>query len=277
MAVVGEIGLEPVDEFQSPAYLSKEAGTRFAITHGGVADYALVAEGTDFGLVGVEAGKTFFKITVFGDDLPIYTPYISRPTPIAKNPSAIVRMAPLVQRIEEWAYEYEQKNRYECPGGVIVPRVNIGAIRGGVPYKITKTVQQCAMYVDVRVTPVQNPLDVRVELRGLLTDLGLAGEVELYVYRPAYEADPEKVKPLSGAITRAHQAVLGGTPKPAAAPFSSMWRDINCFNEMRIPAITYGPGISVGGGNFGMKIDSLVTGARLYALTALDLCNQERR
>jgi acetylornithine deacetylase/succinyl-diaminopimelate desuccinylase-like protein len=277
MAVVGEIGLEPVDEFQSPSYLAKEAGTRFAITHGGVADYALVAEGTDFGLVGVEAGKAFFKITVFGDDLPIYTPYISRPTSLAKNPSAIVRMAPVVQRIEEWAHEYEQKNRYECPGGVIVPRVNIGAIRGGVPYKITKTVQQCAIYVDVRVTPAQNPLDVREELRGLLTDLGLAGEVELYVYRPAFEVDPEKVKPLSGAITRAHQAILGGTPKPAAPPFSSMWRDINCFNEMRIPAITYGPGISVGGGNFGMKIEALVTGARLYALTALDLCNQERR
>ena len=57
MAVVGEIGLEPVDEFQPPAYVAKEAGTRYAITHGGVGDFALVAEGTDFGLVGVEAGK----------------------------------------------------------------------------------------------------------------------------------------------------------------------------------------------------------------------------
>jgi acetylornithine deacetylase/succinyl-diaminopimelate desuccinylase-like protein len=272
MAVVGEIGLEPVDEFQSPAYLAKEAGTRFAITHGGVGDYALVAEGTDFGLVGVEAGKAFFKITVFGNDLPIYTPYIGRPTPIEKNPSAIVRMAPLIQRIEAWAYEYEQRHRYECPGGVIVPRVNIGAIRGGVPYKITKTVQQCAIYVDVRTTPVQNPLDVREELRDLVAGLGLEGEVELFVYRPAYEADPVKVQPLASAITRAHQTLLGGTPPQA----SSMWRDINCFNEMRIPAITYGPGVSVGGGNFGMKIDTLVTGARLYALTALDLCNQER-
>jgi acetylornithine deacetylase/succinyl-diaminopimelate desuccinylase-like protein len=276
MAVVGEIGLEPVDEFQSPAYLAKEAGTRFAITHGGVGDYALVAEGTDFGLVGVEAGKAFFKITVFGNDLPIYTPYIGRPTPIEKNPSAIVRMAPLVQRIEEWAYEYEQKHRFECPGGIIVPRVNIGAIRGGVPYKITKTVQQCAIYVDVRTTPVQNPLDIRNELRALVASLGLEGEVELFVYRPAYEADPQKVAPLAGAITRAHRELLGGDPPPAAPPFSSMWRDINCFNEMRIPAITYGPGVSVGGGNFGMPISTLVTGARLYALTALELCNQDR-
>jgi len=99
MAVVGEIGVEPVDEFQSPDYLAKEPGTRFAITHGGVADYALVAEGTDFGLVGVEAGKAFFKLTVFGNDLPIYTPYIQRPAPIDQNPNAIIRMAPLLQRL----------------------------------------------------------------------------------------------------------------------------------------------------------------------------------
>jgi acetylornithine deacetylase/succinyl-diaminopimelate desuccinylase-like protein len=274
MAVVGEIGLEPVDEFQAPTYVAKEAGTRWAITHGGVGDYALVAEGTDFGLVGVEAGKAFFKISVFGDDLPIYTPYIPRPTPLEKNPSAIVRMARVIERIDEWAYEYEKKHRYECAGGVIVPKVNIGAIRGGVPYKITKTVQQCAIYVDVRTTPIQNPLDIREDLRRLVAASGMAGEVELYVYRPAFEA--QHAEPLAGAITRAHQAIVGNTPKPAATGFSSMWRDINVFNEMRIPAITYGPGVSVGGGNFGMRIADLVTGAQLYALTALDLCNQER-
>jgi acetylornithine deacetylase/succinyl-diaminopimelate desuccinylase-like protein len=276
MAVVGEISVEPVDEFQPPAYLAKEPGTRYAITHGGVADYALVAEGTDFCLVGVEAGKAFFRITVFGDEKLIYTPYISRPFTIEKNPSAIVRMAPLILRIEQWAYEYEQKNRYECAGGVIVPRVNIGAIRGGVPYKITNTVQQCAIYVDVRITPAQNPLDVREELRRLLSEAGLEGEVELFTFRPAFEADPHKVKPLASAITRAHQAILGSSPKPAKPALSSMWRDINVFNEMRIPALTYGPGISVGGGNFGMKIADLVTGSTLYALTALDLCDQER-
>jgi acetylornithine deacetylase/succinyl-diaminopimelate desuccinylase-like protein len=139
MAVVGEIGLEPVDEFQPPQYVAKEAGTRYAITHGGVADFALVSEGTDFGIVGVEAGKAFFKITVFGDDLPIYTPYIQRPVPIEKNPSAISRMSKVIQAVEDWAVGYEQKNRYECAGGTVVPKVNIGAIRGGVPWKITKT------------------------------------------------------------------------------------------------------------------------------------------
>lgn len=276
MAVVGEIGVEPVDEFQPPQYIAKEAGSRYAVQHGGVSDYALVAEGTDFGIVGVEAGKAFFKITVFGEEVPIYTPYIPRPTPIEKNPSAIVRMSMLIQRVEEWATEYEKKYRYECAGGVMVPKVNIGAIRGGVPWKITKSVQQCAIYVDVRVTPAQEPLDVREELRNLLKEAGVAGEVELYVYRPAFEADPKKVEPLRSAITRSHRAIMGSDPKPAPVPASSMWRDINVFNELRIPSLTYGPGVSSGGGKYAMKIENMILGTKLYAHTAVDLCNQDR-
>jgi acetylornithine deacetylase/succinyl-diaminopimelate desuccinylase-like protein len=276
MAVVGEIGVEPVDEFQPPEYIAKEAGSRYAVQHGGVADYALVAEGTDFGIVGVEAGKAFFKITVFGEDVPIYTPYIPRPTAIEKNPSAIVRMSTLIQRVELWAAEYEKKNRYECAGGVMVPKVNIGAIRGGVPWKITKSVQQCAIYVDVRVTPVQQPLDIREELRDLIKDANLTGEVELYVYRPAFEADPKKVEPLKNAITKSHRAIMGSDPNPAPVPASSMWRDINVFNEMRIPSLTYGPGVSSGGGKYAMKIENMILGTKLYAHTAIDLCNQDR-
>jgi acetylornithine deacetylase/succinyl-diaminopimelate desuccinylase-like protein len=278
MAVVGEIGVEPVDEFQPPEYIAKEPGTRYAITHGGgVADYALVAEGTDFGLVGVEAGKAFFKITVFGHDLPIYTPYINRPTPVEENPSAIVRMGAFIQRIESWACEYQEKNRYQCAGGLVIPKVNFGAIRGGVPYKITKTVQQCAIYLDVRITPVQEPLEVREALRQLMREAGMAGEVELYAYRPGFEMDEKKGAPLRDAITRAHGDIVGGEPKPAPTGASSMWRDINVFNEMRIPSITYGPGVSVGGGIFRMKIDNMLTGAKLYTQIALDLCNQERK
>lgn len=183
-------------------------------------------------------------------------------------------MAPLIENLERWAYEYEQRNRYECPGGTVIPKVNIGAIRGGVPYKITKTVQQSAIYVDVRITPSQNPLDVRQELRELVTGAGLDAEVELYVYRRGYEG--RNVEPLAEAIRRAHKQVVGGAPQAPSPPYCSMWRDINVFNEMGIPAITYGPGASVGGGNFAMRIENLVTAAKLYALIALDMCNQDR-
>ena len=79
-AVPGEIGYEAVDEFHAPKYLSKEVGTRYLIQHGGVADYALVAEGTDFSYAAIEAGKAFFKISIFGDDQ-LYTPFVPAAAP----------------------------------------------------------------------------------------------------------------------------------------------------------------------------------------------------
>ncbi len=274
-AVVAEIGLEPVDEFQPPQYTSKEAGARYVVNRGVVADYALVVEGTDFDVAWVEAGKAFFKITVFGNELPIYTPYIRRPTPMEQSPNAVVRMAKFIERLEDWAWDYERHNRYECRGGVCIPKVNIGAIRAGVPYKITKTLQLCTIYLDVRTTPAQDPQDIRDDLRRLMANTGLEGEVELYTYRRGYEA--RGIEPLADALGQAHSQILGTPMKTAAPPLSSMWRDLNVFNEVGIPALTYGPGASVGGGNLSMRIADLVTAARVFALTALTLCNQDRR
>ena len=60
-----------------------------------------------------------------------------------------------------------------------------------------------------------------------------------------------------------------------------MWRDVNVFNEVGIPSVTYGPGASMGmyaeRGTVFVTVDELVAYAKSYALIALDLCNQERR
>ena len=100
-------------------------------------------------------------------------------------------------------------------------------------------------------------------------------EVGACEYPPA-EPGASRVAPLKAAITRTHQAILGGNPGAAPIPASSMWRDINCFNEMRIPALTYGPGVSAGAGTYGIKINDLIIASKLYAQIALDLCNQQR-
>jgi hypothetical protein len=59
----------------------------------------------------------------------------------------------------------------------------------------------------------------------------------------------------------------------ADAPICSMWRDHNIFNEMGIPALTYGPTGIVGGGRFEMTVPDLTRAAEVYALTALRRCN----
>lgn len=270
-AVAGEIGIEPVDEFVAPQYMSKEVGTRYLIQHGGVADYALVAEGTGFDMAWVEAGKAFFKITVFGSPQ-YYTPIQPVLSPSAEHPNAIVRAAMFVPALQEWGVQYTERHTYVGKGGTIEPKVTVGAIRGGQPWFITRTSEQCALYVDVRTVPGQDPLEIKRDLIELLDQQGMPGEVELFVYRRSYEAqDPER---LVESIGRAHARHFNTPVKVTGKTLlSSMWRDLLLFNEMGIPAVTYGPARSISEG-FKMEIADLKGTAEIYADIAVDLCSQ---
>jgi acetylornithine deacetylase/succinyl-diaminopimelate desuccinylase-like protein len=270
-AVPGEIGYEPVDEFASPQYLSKEVGSRFLIQHGGVADFALVAEGTDFRYSSIEAGKAFFKITVFGDDQ-FYTPFAPDAEVNAEHPNAIVRAGLFLPPLQQWARDYEKRFVYSCKDGTIVPKVVIGAIRGGNPYHVTRTSELCAIYVDCRLTPESDPLELRRELRELLNANGLPGTVELFLYRRSYGGGDTGV--LLESLRESHQAVNGSELELAAPVFSSMWRDVLVFNEMGIPAITYGPPRSFR--KQAMTVADLARAAEIYARVAIGVCSREK-
>ncbi|OLD10233.1 MAG: hypothetical protein AUJ06_02545, partial [Chloroflexi bacterium 13_1_40CM_3_70_6] len=172
-AVAGEISREPVEEWQGPAYLSKDLGVRFMVTHGVVADYALVAEGTGFGIVGIEPGKAHFRVTVYTNGPRYYTPYLPRPTGLADAPNAIVRASAAIAAFEGWAYDYQTRNTYRGPMGTIVPKASVNAIRSGYPFNVTSAPQLCSFYVDTRILPGANPMDVRDELRGVLRKVGV--------------------------------------------------------------------------------------------------------
>lgn len=273
-SVCGEIELEPVDEFEAPEYISRELGTRYAISRGAIADFAVVAEATDFRLGWVEAGNMFFKVSVFGAEPPLYNPFVDRDT-AERSPNAIVLLSQVIPTIEEWAREYERKYRYECPGGIVVPRVNIGAIRGGLPYKISKTAQNASIYLDVRITPVQNPLEVQAELRTVIAGCHVPFEIELYTYRPGHEA--RGVDPLVDCLEAAHLAEFGQPVEPALPTTTSLWRDLNAFAEARVPCVMYGPGPNIGTGNFSMKTQDLVRAARMYARLALAVTTRTKR
>jgi acetylornithine deacetylase/succinyl-diaminopimelate desuccinylase-like protein len=270
-AVPGEIGYEAVDEFESPQYLSKEAGTRYLIQHGGVADFAMVAEGTDFRYAGIEAGKAFFKITVHGAPQ-FYTPFVPDAEIDADHPNAIVRAGILIPPLQEWAREYERRFVYHCKDGTIVPKAVIGAIRGGNPYHITRTSELCALYLDCRLTPDSDPLELRRELRELLSQLKLPGTVELFLYRRSYGSDENTI--LLDGLRAAHRRTLGGELELAEPVFSSMWRDVLAFNEMGIPAITYGPPRSFR--KQAMSVDDLLRAAEVYAGVAIEVCNRKK-
>ena len=273
-AVAGEIGREPIDEFQGPAYLSKDLGARFMATHGVVGDFVLVAEGTGFGIVGIEPGKAWFKVTIVTDTPRYYSPYLPRPTSLVDAPNAIVRASAVIAAFEEWAYDYEVRNTYESEAGRIVPKASINAIRSGYPFGITSAPQVAALYVDTRILPGANPLDLRTELRELLTRVGVEGNVELTLYRPGFET--RGAEPLIDAIKRSHAQTFDTPPQIVADPVTSMWRDTNAFNELGIPAVSYAPRSQSHATTKSFKVADLVDAARVYARIALDLCNRDR-
>jgi acetylornithine deacetylase/succinyl-diaminopimelate desuccinylase-like protein len=267
-AVPGEIGLEPVDEFQGPAHLGKDLGARYAIAHGVIGDGALVAEATGNAIGWVQPGKAFFKLTVLGGE-PMYTPFtVPDPNPVT-NPNAIVRLAPVLTALTEWGSTYSER-RYECAGGVVVPKVNIGAVRSGRPDKLTKSSELAHLYLDIRIAPDVHPMSIERELSAIVRATGVPFELECITYRRGYEA--EGIEELAGAVRAGHREEFGEDPGLPPPPITSMWRDITPFNEAGIPSLTYGPSSSTGGGNFSVTVNELAVSSRVYARSALRYC-----
>lgn len=272
--VTGEIGYEPVDELDGPEHHGKDFGARYLATHGGVADAVLVAETTGFHPLWVEPGKAFFAIRVEGAPRGLYTPYLARPYPEWEHPNAIVRAGRLLPALEAWAEAYERRSRRRFQGGVVAPKVNLGAIRAGDPARPIMTPAHCSLYLDVRIPPGSSPLDVREELRAVMAEAAVEGEVELYLYRQGCQAEGAEL--LLDAIGAALAAEGIAPTEPAPETASSMWRDLNVWNEMGFPAVTCGPGAGTGAGGAEIAEGDLFRAARLYARIALAVCGSPR-
>jgi acetylornithine deacetylase/succinyl-diaminopimelate desuccinylase-like protein len=272
--VVGEIGMGPVDEFRGAKYVGKGYGSRHAVAHGITGDFALVAETTDFGVTWIEAGAAYFKITLQGRGF--YTPRLPERGAAKDNPNALIKMIAVIEAIEKWAVQYEKKYTIDYPVGKMVPKASIGAIRAGAPYKPSTTPNSCSIYVDVRVPPPVAFIQVERELREVVLSVGLGGTVECFMSRKGYEG--KNVEPLVDAIQNSHVAVRGSQPPPINTPETSMWRDINVFNEVGIPAATFGmPRKSAPDApeKF-VEIQDIVDAAKMYALVALEICGAKK-
>jgi acetylornithine deacetylase/succinyl-diaminopimelate desuccinylase-like protein len=263
--VCGEIGQEPVDEFQGVQYSSKDIGARYLATHGpALPDRVIVAEATSFALVGLEAGKLHVKVTSHGHET--YTPYLDEDR---YNENAITRMTGVLEAVKRWAANYERENVLETPVGVCRPKVNIGAIRGGAPYRMTHTPEVCSSYIDIRLTPEASPAEV---LRSFSAAVRTIPDVDIepYLYRPGHIV-PEGSDLVTGCRW-AHELVHGDELRMGDGPVASMWRDINVFNEIGIPAITYGPPRAHVDGMPGIRVADTYATTLFYAAAALALC-----
>lgn len=267
-ACPGEIGPEPAEERQGLDYLGKELGAAYLLAHGGVApDYVIAAEGTDFGINWTACGYADFRITLTGEGT--FAPLINHPDDLGAHPSPLVRIAPLIDVVQRWAQAYERRNRYESEGGVSVPKVQIGALRGGTPNAMGAGSEICVLYLHVTLTAIQTIGAVDRDLKDALRQSGFGDAcVEPIVVRHGFEADTVAVNPLRSALDSAHRHIRGQGQPIGPSVFASMWRDHNVFNMNRIPAVTMGPT------RWRPTIDDLLDCTKIYALAALALCGK---
>jgi acetylornithine deacetylase/succinyl-diaminopimelate desuccinylase-like protein len=270
--VIAETAHEPYGDAPGAIADAKELGARMLATHGGVADHVLVAEGTAFGLVWVEAGKFWYEITLRSSQPAFYTPYVPGEAAERVRSNMIVAAADAIGALERWALGYERANTRTFAGGTIVPKVQIGAIRSGDPSRPFLSPQICTLHLDVRSLPGADPLAVREDIAQVLRDAHLDASVELYVFRPGYEG--RGIEPLAATITAAHRATFGSDPQPPPAATCSMWRDSNIFAELGIPAINYGPRSATHAYKRALTRESLYQAACVYARTAVAICSR---
>ncbi|MGI8516199.1 MAG: peptidase dimerization domain-containing protein [Acidimicrobiia bacterium] len=269
-SVAGETGQSPVDEYQGLRYEGKGFGSTYLVEHGVRADYVVIGETTDFAMCWFNCGAAYFKVTLRGRNM--YTPRLVRTEHLADHPNAIVKAAAVVEAIERWAIEFERRRSGPTPNGEVRPKAQVGAIRGGIPWRPNRSSPYCALYVDVRTLPGEDINEVIASLTSAIDEVGVGAKLDLIMFKPG--AVGTGVEPLVEAISLSHKFVRGSEP-PAEASVAaiSMWRDTNVFNRAGMPALTFGPSRGQaevqGTGHF--ELDDLVDAAKMYALTSLQI------
>ncbi|MQA81423.1 MAG: peptidase dimerization domain-containing protein [Streptosporangiales bacterium] len=267
-SVAGETGQAPVDEYQGLAYEGKGFGSTYLVDHGVRADYALVSETSDFTPCWYHCGANYYKVTLRGRNM--YTPRLVRTDNLRDSPNAIAKAAAVIIAIEEWGAEYTRSRTTMTPCGEVRPNAQVGAVRGGIPWRPNRSSPYCALYVDVRTRPGDDIGEVTTSLKQAVDAVGVDAELELVMSKTG--AEGKGTEPLADAITLAHKAIRGVEPPKHAEPaVVSMWRDSNVFNKAGIPSINFGPSrgrAAVQGTGF-LALDDLVDATKMYALISL--------
>ena len=271
--VCSEIGRAPVDQYQGGAHRGKGVGMRYMLTHGVVADYAIVAEPSRFGITTAQAGATFIKVMCTGE--PMYAPFVEHPEDLTRSTNAVVKLGNLIAPIEAWARRYEKEHEYKFKYGTVVPKVNIGAIQGGAPFKPNFSPAVCTMYLEAFTPPGLRPLDVLREVEAVIAESGVEADAELYLSVHGYES--KNADALVEIMREAQRAARGKPVKPIQSQLTSTYADLTILVEMGIPSIKCGPApddpnLKPGTGEV-QKISDLVDAAKMYCAAAIEVSN----
>ncbi len=265
-AVSGEIEKTQQGEAQGAQYRGYAAGTRYLVSHGGVADMCLLGEPTEGKVVLGHFGALWLRIRVHGDF--IHTAFSEG----RRDRNSILRAREVLDAVLEWilAWEDDPANAYRGAKAI----VNVGAVEGGFGWRASRTPHHTDLFLDVRVPPTKEMAVARREVldmvRGLaerFPEYGVEGEI--FVTAPG--AEIEEGHELVAAIDAAHAEVWG---EPPGRDVTRWFSDASALTRYGVPTVNYGTSTGLMDVELGenLEIDALVKTAEVYARVATTVC-----
>jgi acetylornithine deacetylase len=265
-AVAGEIEKTQYREATGGEFRGYAAGTRYLVSHGGVADMCLLGEPTEGKVVLGHFGSLWLRIRVQGNF--IHTAFSEG----KRGQNSILRARDVLDAVLEWipTWEGDPANAYRGAKAI----VNVGAIEGGFGWRVSRTPHHTDLFLDVRVPPRKEMAVARGEVldmvRGLaerFPEYGIEGEV--YVTAPG--AEIEEGHELVAAIDTAHAEIWG---EPPGRDVTRWFSDASALTRYGVPTVNYGTSTGLMDVELGenLEIDGLVKTAEIYARVAMEIC-----
>lgn len=265
-AVCGEIEKTQQGEAQGAQYRGYAAGSRYLVSHGGVADMCILGEPTEGKVVLGHFGSLWLCISTQGNF--IHTAF----TEGKRDLNSILRMQEVLAAVREWipSWEDDPENAYRGAKAI----VNVGAIQGGFGWRVSRTPHRTDLFLDVRVPPTKPMAVARRQVLDMVRALaerfpayGIEGEV--YVTAPG--AEIEEGHPLVAAIDASHEEVFGERPERDIVRWFS---DASVLTRYGIETVNYGTSTGLLDTEYGenLDIDGLAQMAHVYALAATRVC-----
>jgi Acetylornithine deacetylase/Succinyl-diaminopimelate desuccinylase and related deacylases len=128
-------------------YRGYAAGSRYLVSHGGVADMCLLGEPTEGKVVLGHFGSLWLRIRVHGNF--IHTAFSEG----KRDQNSILRMHEVLAAVQEWipTWESDPTNAYGGANAI----VNVGAVEGGFGWRVSRTPHHTDLFLDIRVPPTK--------------------------------------------------------------------------------------------------------------------------
>jgi acetylornithine deacetylase/succinyl-diaminopimelate desuccinylase-like protein len=265
-AVCGEIEKTQFGEAQGAEYRGYAAGSRYLVSHGGVADMCILGEPTESKVVLGHFGSLWARISTQGPF--VHTAFSEG----RREENSILRMREVLDAVLEWIPTWEDDPANSYRGAKAI--VNVGAVAGGFGWRASRTPHRTDLFLDV---PVLGRKSSAARLSKVVYIAGVAGarlqehgiEGEVYVTAPGAEIDDDH--PLVGALDAAHAEVFGSSPERDVTRWFS---DASVLTRYGIATVNYGTSTglldTVKGEN--LEIDGLAKTAEVYARAAMRVC-----